>query len=148
MQFSVHTLLKEGDRFNPIDQIQTFAGDPDYIDGAICLQIGDQILLSEREWDLVDQLWEYMINGLIELKSAGKFRSYFPDQPLEISFERNNDRSTFVQIGDEMFKVPTQLLVESIQTGSREFFNRMKVLIPATSAVWDEILEKVETLSG
>lgn len=146
-QFSVHTSLKKRDRFIPIDRIQTFVGDPDYIDGAIHLQIGDQILLSEREWDLVDQLWEYMINGLIELKNTGKFRCHFPDQPLELSFERN-ERSTFVQIGDSTFKVPTQLLVESIQTGSREFFSRMKVLIPTSSAVWDEILAKLETLSA
>ncbi|WP_157738863.1 hypothetical protein [Labrenzia sp. VG12] len=60
--------------------------DPHYIDGAISLIIDGVELLGTELWDLVDQLWCYIANGLVEAAGGRTFSTYFPDQPLQISF--------------------------------------------------------------
>ncbi len=61
--------------------------DADYIKGVIELTIGGVEILTRRVWDLVDQLWAYMVNGVAEVAAGRSFLTRFPDQPLELRFE-------------------------------------------------------------
>ncbi|MEM6296808.1 MAG: hypothetical protein AAGA54_36415 [Myxococcota bacterium] len=56
-----------------------------YIEGAIVLECDGVAVLDASMWDLVDQLWAYLIAGVEELQSARRFSTYFPDQPLKLT---------------------------------------------------------------
>jgi len=55
-----------------------------YLNGAIFLRYYDENLLDMRYWDLVDQLWAYVINLIEEVLQKGAGSVYFPDQPVKI----------------------------------------------------------------
>ncbi len=58
-----------------------------YIEGAICIKINDVVLLDERQWDLVDQLWYFIADGVSCLAQRKDFETYFPDDPAWIRMQ-------------------------------------------------------------
>ncbi|MFD2698983.1 hypothetical protein ACFSVM_00745 [Paenibacillus shunpengii] len=55
-----------------------------YLNGAITLKYFQESLLDVTLWDLVDQLWAYILNVIENLMNLGEGETYFPDQPVKL----------------------------------------------------------------
>ncbi|MEM8641179.1 MAG: hypothetical protein AAGG51_20540 [Cyanobacteria bacterium P01_G01_bin.54] len=82
---TIHSFLKSGDAFILATDFDAELEDDFYIEGYIDITYGEQKILTAQDWDLVDQLWCYLIDGLAEVVRGNSFSTYFPDQPLEIA---------------------------------------------------------------
>jgi hypothetical protein len=119
-----------------------YDGDPDYVHGAIDLRIGNVVLFDKTMWDLVDQLWIYIIIAMEQASFSSGAEFYFPDQPVLVTIDssqsywkffvkyrdamRSDDLSRSVKIhGDELLSRLMPLAVKSLKA--------FQVLIPSKS---------------
>ena len=130
----VQSLLRTPDgAFVPV--LEADPGDLDeyYLAGAIDLEINGTQIIDTEMWDYVDQLWAYICTMLQDLRSSGTSRTYFPDQPIELKFERLPSSLVLVSIeaGDDIRKVSVdeEGLVERLGCAAKEFFQDMNSLL-------------------
>ncbi|GAA5075520.1 hypothetical protein [Streptomyces similanensis] len=110
--------------------------DPDYIEGAIRLSVDGRELIGLREWDYVDQLWCYVAEMASRLRSTGRAETYFPDQPIRLSFQESGSRVVVtVKSGGEVKKAIASSadLLNSLRTAGLSFFDKMSELVPGLS---------------
>ena len=62
-----------------------------YLDGVIEIKNEKQIFLEINDWDLVDQLWSYILNLIEEYNESGESEIYFPDCPNKIKIKKMYD---------------------------------------------------------
>ena len=99
-----------------------------YLNGAICLKYYGESMLDMKYWDLVDQLWAYIMNLVddVLLKSEGSV--YFPDQPVKIIFRQaSKDLLIFSVEGSETssFVLPKNDFLSALVHGAEQFFTCM-----------------------
>lgn len=82
----VKTYIKSKSGFVEFNHYKEEFEDLDYIEGAIELTINGVVLLNKDMWDYIDQLWSYIADGIICIQSNKSFETYFPDQPIKVSF--------------------------------------------------------------
>ncbi len=96
---SVNSFLKEpGGSFVPVGQARFRIPDPDYIEGALELEVGGVPLISVADWDYVDQLWSYLINMMEEYSQSGVASTRFPDQPTKLTLSKQGDNYLLVRV--------------------------------------------------
>ncbi|WP_051835595.1 hypothetical protein [Streptomyces sp. NRRL S-481] len=121
--------------------------DPDYIDGAIDLFVHGVPILDRELWDCVDQLWAYICNMVEELRTQEKTYSYFPDQPVKLTFKRIRAGQILVSLNwpteGRQAVVEEDLFLEQLQESGREFFEQMKDLVPINTGAYDEALARL-----
>jgi hypothetical protein len=133
---TVASYLREADgSFTPVADSRTAPPDLDYIEGAIDLVINGVVVVDQSMWDLVDQLWSYLVTMVHELREQGHASTYFPDQALKISFERiggsrvlvtsRPSRGTLKAVADE------SELVTALASAAVGFFTAMAELVPS-----------------
>lgn len=104
----IDTYLKIEDNFVNIKEISLIDTvkdnvDIDYLEGAIIIKYWSTEVTGIKEWDYVDQLWNYYIKAIGECIRTGESTFCFPDQPLRVSMKLNhNDSCVFsVNFGAE-----------------------------------------------
>ncbi|MDN4526131.1 hypothetical protein [Fictibacillus fluitans] len=103
--------------------------DFDYLNGAIILKHLDEFLLNVDCWDLVDQLWAYILNVTESLISTGEGETYFPDQPVKLKLKSiSKDLVLYVLEADYRTKVvlPKKDLIDILLSGAADFFHAME----------------------
>lgn len=78
--------------------VNTFNGvlkDGDYIEGGMILTINHVEMINLSLWDYIDQLWIYILNGLIDLHSGRDVLFYFPGQPVKVTMSHTGSRILF-----------------------------------------------------
>jgi len=141
--YAVQTMLKRDGSFVPINSTEPLV-DRRYIEGAVRWTIDDQPLLTDNEWDLVDQLWAYIVDGAIEALRNGRSETYFPDQPLRLAFEVVRHDKVRVTVGERKAVVDQRDFVASLAEGARQFFSDMRALVPEGLETWTTYLQRVE----
>lgn len=84
---TISTYLKVGNVFLNIYDYNGQLDDDFYVEGALELTVNNTRLIDESMWDCIDQLWCYFIEGLILISNNEKFKTNFPDQPIEVIFK-------------------------------------------------------------
>lgn len=75
--------------------------DIDYLEGAIVIKYWSTVVIGLKEWDYVDQLWNYYIMAISECIKTGESSFSFPDQSLIVSIRRyHNDSCMFLVISE------------------------------------------------
>ncbi|WP_083484882.1 hypothetical protein [Paenibacillus ihumii] len=103
--------------------------DFDYLNGAITLKYFEQTLLDATLWDLVDQLWAYILNVLDDMLNTGYGETYFPDQPVKLSLKSLSGNTVLFELeSNNHLKValPQNELIETLLNGADEFFQCME----------------------
>lgn len=95
----VDSFIKYDDDFINVNEFNEEIRDSDYIEGGMILTINYVEIINLTMWDYIDQLWIYILNGLIELKSESDVVFYFPDQPIKITMNNIKGRVLF-KVGD------------------------------------------------
>jgi len=144
MHYAIRSLIKIGIEFVPVDDVNPKTVDTDYVEGAIVWSVGDVQLLSETHWDLIDQLWVYMIDGAVQFLESGTFESYFPDQPLRLGFIRRGSNGVEVTVGENKHIVDRQVFLASLIDGGKHFFEKMEGLVPKHKDTWRRYLNRIE----
>jgi hypothetical protein len=146
MSTAVTSYLKIGERFIPVREFTGTLADEDYIDGAIEARIDDNPLLGLNHWDLVDQLWAYIVHGLEALKRGEEESCYFPDQPLRLEFTPVSAFAAEVTIGENSHVFDLHLLISVLAKGAEDFFTEMLRISPSQSEIWDSYLNRARLL--
>lgn len=81
-------IRRDANTFEPISLTQTAAANSAYIEGAIELSIDNTGIIGKEAWDYVDQLWSYIVDMATRLRCGQSASSYFPDQPLKLTFQK------------------------------------------------------------
>lgn len=130
-----------------ISSLENFL-DFEYLNGAIKLTYCEQTLLDVTLWDLVDQLWAYILNVVESLLMTGEGETYFPDQPVKLHLKSISGDLVLYEIeANEHIKVvlPKNEFIETILEGADDFFKNMEECFKGKCSYQYEI-EKIKTL--
>lgn len=144
---TIRTFLRsKGGAFKQVEACEALPGDPDYIEGAVELSIDGVEILGRSEWDYVDQLWAYIANMIHALRAQDEASTYFPDQPILLTFERKGNK---ILVSSKSGKITRRAsadeseLFAAIGTAGREFFEKMSDLARSNSAGYQIALAKL-----
>lgn len=124
---NVSTYLKIRDNFININDYNGLLKDTFYIEGAIELSIYNTKIIDISMWDYVDQLWSYLVEGLVKINENQEFKTNFPDQPIEIKFQPINE-SVLITInanGSRKSFINKHLLIKTMALHAQGFFNKL-----------------------
>lgn len=131
---TIATYLRSGDgTFRLAETCTDSPADPDYIEGAIELNIDGIEIIGKREWDYVDQLWAYVATMSEKLRAEPRADTYFPDQPILLAFQRSGKRVLVTcKIGDEVRAANADFdeLMSALKEAGSTFFSHMSRLVP------------------
>lgn len=120
----VDSFIKCGEDFIHVTEFSGLLKDADYIEGAMALTINHVEMINLSLWDYIDQLWIYMLNGLIELNSGGDVTFYFPGQPVKVTMSIINNRVLFKVAGAGVI-VEKRDFIFFMATECLDFLNKM-----------------------
>lgn len=121
-----------------------------YLDGAISMKYNDEELMGFRLWDLVDQLWAYLLNIIQEYIQEGKGKTYFPDQPVELMLQQVSDQLLMFSVnGSKSIEkvLPKDELLLALLDGAEQFFTCMSVTFNSNCDYSNE-LQEIKKLRG
>lgn len=129
----VKTYVKIGDEFIDFFKFNGPVGDPDYIDGALELSINGVSLIDKSMYDYIDDLWSYLAEGLSKVYRGQPFKTYFPDQPIEINLiPKGNDILISVECNEEVkVYVNKEDFLMVMAEHARKFFEHLKEIVPS-----------------
>lgn len=120
--------------------------DPDYIEGAIELNIDGIEIIGKHEWDYVDQLWAYISTMSKKLREEQRADTYFPDQPILLAFQRKGKRVLVTsKIGDDVRTANADFddLMSAIKNAGNAFFGHMERLVPTNAKSYEIALSEL-----
>jgi len=103
--------------------------DSNYMEGVIYFEYNGSVLMDFTYWDIVDQLWAYMINLVEEFLNAQEAEVNFPDQPIKLKIKAINKDLVLFSIESSssvQLALPKYELFRAILDSSEEFFFRMQ----------------------
>jgi hypothetical protein len=133
----------------PIESFEGPIEDPQYIEGALELIVDSQRLITTEMRDYVDQLWTYLVDGLLQASDGVEFSTYFPDQPIRLTMnltDRNRLRIT-VESHEVVEATPDyREFVMTVSEAGESFFRTMLSLAPENRNAYLAMLEKLQRL--
>ncbi len=103
----IETYLKTPDGGVRIEDYTGTVPDPMYVEGWLNLGTARKELMGERMWDLVDQLWSYFADGVEEILAGRDWQTFFPDQPVKVTFTNNRDKSVTLTVDGSQLRSAT-----------------------------------------
>ena len=103
-----------------------------YLDGAIEIKYYDEIYLDINNWDLVDQLWSYILNIIEEYLESGCGEMNFPDSPNVIAMEKlygNNLKFSIITDKKRTTVLNENIFLNILLEKADEFFKAISVLM-------------------
>jgi hypothetical protein len=144
---TVTTYLRAADgTFRPVQAGTAAPADPNYIEGAIELTVDGTTVIGTAEWDYVDQLWAYVADMLHTLKTGDEATTYFPDQPIRLTFARTAGQILLTCDDGEVVRqarADEADLVAALQAAARQFFDTMSDLVRANAAGYQRVLATI-----
>lgn len=99
--------------------------DLNYLEGAIYLKYGDEVILDFKLWDYIDQLWAYILNLVEEFALNDSSEILFPDQPAKIKFKKISDEYMIMVLETNTrhtWNLPSKELLNTLLNESEMFF--------------------------
>ncbi|MER5319049.1 hypothetical protein [Streptosporangium roseum] len=140
----IKTYLRcEDGSFIQVADCKSLPTDPDYIEGAIELSVDGTLVIGKSEWDYVDQLWFYISEMVRVMLEEGSSSTYFPDQPIELSFQQEGGKifiSCEIEGKLKKFDVPEMDFLNALKNEGRIFFEKMSEILPENSESYKSAL--------
>jgi hypothetical protein len=138
----VSYLRNSAGQFSQLDVATGRPGDPRHIEGAIELTINGVQILDTFVWDYVDQLWAYISDMIVALGERGEASTYFPDQPIRLSFRKQGLSRVLVTLELDastrrVASINESELVNALRVGGLAFFRKMSELVPENRAGYE-----------
>jgi hypothetical protein len=145
----VTSYLQNKSAIVPMESFEGPIEDPQYIEGAIELIVDSRRLITTEMADYVDQLWAYLIDGLLQASDGVEFSTYFPDQPIRLTMnmtERNRLKISVKSREVVEATVDYGEFVTAMAEAGESFFRRMLSLVPENRKANLAMLEKLQRL--
>lgn len=147
---SMHELLKNPlNYFTPLgngevlDDVEDF----NYVEGAIILKINNVSMLGFQHWDLVDQLWVYLITSVEQLIDGKQYFSfYFPDQPLKFEIKAISSTLLLVSVDGKTCIVDRNEFFTQILEDARHFFFVLKGVSDTQQKQFNTLLDRISNI--
>ena len=145
---NVVSYIKIGEEFVTIDDPRATVEDPYYIEGAIELDVDGVVLFNQAMWDLVDQLWDYVVQGLESIEKGKPFKIFFPDQPLDIVFTHLYDDMIKISVDEGQYTVVVDRkeFAKSILGSVKPLLNFIAEKSPSNKEGCDDTVQRLEAL--
>lgn len=122
--------VQSGKNFVLVDEYTGVIKDMKHIDGAIKLIIDGKTIIDQKQWDLVDQLWAYILNGIEQVLSGKKYTSSFPGSSVNLGFNPTISIDMIeLTVGDESIIYDTIGLVTALLNGAEECLKELGRII-------------------
>lgn len=100
--------------------------DYDYLEGAIIISCDGIGILDFRYWDLVDQLWSYIIEAIYGLsRGENQVQFYFPDQPIKVNIQKISKYALLLKVEGKTFSFNKQEFICALLNGAEMFFSTL-----------------------
>lgn len=97
----VESLLRLGDVLVPIGEVRRYEGHLNYIEGVLLIRVDGVDLIDRRQWDYIDQLWSYLLEGFrVVTEERSIFRCKFPDEPVPVTMQFLKPNRILLRIGE------------------------------------------------
>lgn len=146
----VQSYLKNKDNFIVYDEFDSKVDDSDYIQGAIELKINGVEIINKSMFDYIDQLWAYIADGLVDVSQRKEFYTYFPDQPIKFSINYlHGDIIKVSLICDNEVNgiIDKNIFIKSISSHIKSFMMKMKYIAPNNIDIYEDIINKLDSIS-
>lgn len=103
--------------------------DINYIEGVICFEYNGSVIMDFTYWDIIDQLWAYILNLIEDYLENEKAEVYFPDQPIKFKMKTiNNNLILFSVESDSSVQVtlPKKDFFQAILKSGEDFFRKIQ----------------------
>lgn len=97
--------------------------DRNYIEGAILIKYNDNTIMGFKYWDLIVELWIYLINLVEDFIKDGKSKIYFPDQAVDLSLENINEDLLLFSLKSDKYLLKKQEFLKCILDSGEMFFD-------------------------
>lgn len=140
--------IQHGSTFTLIENYTGSVKDPKHIDGAIELTVDGIPLIVKEQWDLVDQLWIYIVNGVEKVVNGESYTSSFPDSSTELSLKLTKTPNLIeMTIGDKTLAYNIQELGNALLDGARKCLEELGRVMKK-SDLYQEELQKISHLKA
>ena len=142
------TLLRIGESFYNVDSYNGSVAASEEIQGALLITIDNVPFVDEENWDTIDQLWEYMITAVQEIKRGNEFVTYYPDQPIELKFIPLSGGMMMLSHESattdlKHVTLSTDQFIAEVTQKAESFFEKMMTFCHQNSAKYKQNLKKL-----
>ncbi|MEV5554697.1 hypothetical protein AB0L44_13660 [Nonomuraea wenchangensis] len=145
MTVSVKSYLRQRDGdFIGVEDCVVPYGDSRYIEGAIELVIDEVLIIGLEDWDLVDQLWAYIVTMVKTLSESDSCSTSFPDQSIQLTFQRQGARILVsCEVGEVTRRASVRFpeFVAALRDAGQLFFRKVEELYPADASMYRQIMK-------
>lgn len=130
----IKTYIKYGEEYIDFFDFTGPIKDPDYIEGALELFVNGIKLIDKSMYDYIDDLWSYLAEGLSIVSKGEAFKTYFPDQPIEVKLvPAKNNILIIVNCHSEVkvYVNKNEFLV-AMAEHAKAFFEHLKRIVPSS----------------
>lgn len=138
----VESYLRTDDgQFTPVASFDGTPHDARHVEGAMILKVNGVAILDLSMWDYIDQLWAY-IGGMVSgLSDSSEASTYFPDQPIKLTFRRHANDRVLVSVelagSSRNAWADERDFITELQAQGAAFFRRMSALLPENRQSYD-----------
>lgn len=148
----VSYLRDSAGHFSQVEAVANRPNDPRHIEGAIALTINSVEILDTSVWDYVDQLWAYISDMIIALRERGEAITYFPDQPIRLSFRKHGLDQVLVTLELDastrrVASINESELISALRACGLAFFRTMSELVPQNRAGYEPSVDRLNQVS-
>jgi hypothetical protein len=135
--------IQHGSIFTLIEDYTGSVKDPRHIDGAIELTIDGSTLIAKEQWDLIDQLWIYIVNGMESAVNGESYTSSFPDSPTRLSLKPTGTANLIeMTVGEKTISHNIQELGDALLDGAANCLEELGRIMKKTD-LYQEELQKI-----
>jgi len=123
--------------------------DAEYVEGAILLKYQGNVLLDFRCWDLVDQLWAYLVNLIYDYMKVGESKTYFPDSPVKMELKSLTDELVSFELKIkivEIWELPKRDFFCNLLDSATIFFEQLKEIIIVNAELYEYEIKRINEI--
>lgn len=146
----VNTFFRVEGEFIPVSKYGLVVPGEEYIEGAIEIIVNHKKILTCEQWDYVDQLWSYFLDGIHDISTGHSFTTYLPDQPIEVSFKLLDTNNVKIQVKNNEIITSSvlrrDLFLKVMLEACRDFFRHLSLVAPGTIDLSNNSLVRIEKI--
>jgi hypothetical protein len=121
--------IDRGAKFVPLEEFMGTIAKPRHIDGGIEMTVDGKPLLTLEMWDLLDQLWIYLLQGVEKVTAGMSYRSGFPDSATQIVMTPVSDGRIEVVFGENKTTTLLANFAVGVATSAKACLLRLQQLL-------------------
>lgn len=125
--------------------------DINYMEGVICFEYNGSVLMDFTYWDIIDQLWAYMLNLIEDYLENEEAEVYFPDQPIKLKMKAINKNLILFSVESDSSSVqvtlPKKDFFQALLESGEDFFTKIQDYFEG-SLDYSYELQKISKLKG